>query len=777
MNPQDLKKLIAGFLVFSAIASAVTLISINFVGTTNPQQQAFQAEGENPLSTISKNAFVEKLPSSGQQAAGSGNIQSAYVTNTNSSNLTRNMAGIFAGQMIANNPSGPNIDQNGDPTVVNLPGEDKTAEMIKQALSKTAFTFDDKTSVPANKIAKMFSTDDVSSYLKQVYETLGRVSSSTKLSATVNQTPTPEELALSALGIEAAFQKLSSLSVPKPFVETHTALLRFFANQKNVFNAVADYQTDPMKAMLALQNEKEIIARDLALVKNAAMRVDTKIISSGNIPEWQNFYSEIFGVKKAYAGWFDAGYGTDAILVAIFGEGVANIGQWISSRIEKIAEWLYTTALRIAVNIMINEFQNQVVNWIAGNGQPKFITDWSGFLKGVADKAIGQVIYDMVPQLCSGLGPLLRANLLPVPYAHTGVRCTLTQIFNNVNRFFDRFQNGSWVAYSYAMQPQYNYYGNIILVNDQIWIAAANAEKAASNQAVASKGFLSITTSTGRCLSSSPNEEGVETCDRYEQKTITPGAVVGETLTTSLGWKGNQIVSAQRFEDLVAAIVNASINRIIVTGLSSLTEFTNQATYQPRNIPSSNLNPSSFTGAAPYGLSDPGSIGSTVTSVNNFIGSLNQAGVFQQNKTIIDSDTGWLSLALSTTSQQQATTSAITALNQLSSSCSFMSSQISARIADINSMAATVRRELSDANTLNNLGTAALTASTTQDISAIVSQFQTINITQIANTATTAQQRLASLTYFISVVQQNVNECSGGTLPAIDAIPPPPSSD
>ncbi len=785
MNPQDLKKLIAGFLVFSAVASTVTLISFNFIGKTNPQQQAFQADGstnlpqggEDPLSTVSKNAFVEKLPSGGQQASVSGNTQSAYVANTDSSNLTQNMAGIFAGQMIDNNPSGPQTDQNGDPTVINLPGEDKTAEMIRQALSKTAFAFDDKTSVPAGKISKSFTPGDVSGYLKQVNEVLNQVSSSTKLSMAANQSSTPESLVLPALAIEAASEKLSSLSVPKPFVETHTAILRFFANQKNVLNAVADYQADPMKTMLALQNENEIVSRDIALIKNAALKIDQKTFSSNTSSEWQKLYSGIFGIQKVYAG------GMPVIDFVNWTVNWAELGKLIESSIADITKWAYGTALRIAVNVLINEFQNQVVNWIAGNGKPKFITDWSGFFTDVADKAAGQAIAESkLSGLCSGLGPIIRANLLPVPYATNNIRCTLTGIVRNANNFFNRFRNGTWYEtwsnYGALMRTNNNYFGNLIEAHDRQLMDIAKAVGAADSQAKASKGFLDQT----ECVQYSTKvedctkwDESGNECQAYKcikEVTRTPGDIVGQNLRTSLGWKGNQIVSAQRFEDLVSAIVNASINRIMKEGLSALSkEMTDKLDNKtPPNASASSL---AFT----YRAGNPASLSGTIRSVNDMISSFDQVGVFQDNQTIITSDTEWLTLVLASTTQSQATTSALTALNQLSNSCPSMSGQISERIGDLNSLASTIRTELNNANDIKNVRSRALSATSTENISAIVSQLQAIDLTAIKTVATTAQQRLASIIYFISVVQNISSEGGcGGALPAIDAIPPPPAS-
>ncbi|OGZ00654.1 MAG: hypothetical protein A3B13_01320 [Candidatus Liptonbacteria bacterium RIFCSPLOWO2_01_FULL_45_15] len=737
MTSPDLKKLIAGFLVLSAITSVVTLISLNLSGKASPSEQSLQIEGEsgnNPLSTIGKNAFVEKLPESGRQAS----AQSAGGSNAAVlSNLTKNFAGVFAGQMLANNPNGPQTDQNGNPTVLNLPGEDKATEMIKEALSKTSIAFDDKLSVPVNKIAKSFTPDDVSEYLNKVYEIIGQVSSSTKSSANSAQNQTADGLILPALAIESAVAKLSSLSVPQPFVALHTTLLRFFSNQKTVFNSVTNYQADPMKAIVALQNEKEIINRDLARIKSAASKIDLsaqagqKALSSGNIPEWQKLYSEIFGVKKAYAIF---GIGDIVFDPSNFGNTLASVGAAISNNLGRISEWLYTTALRIAVNIMINEFQNQVVNWIAGNGNPKFITDWNGFLSDVANKAIGQTVYNILPQACTGLGPLLRVSLLPVPRANTGVQCTLSQISNNLDNFMNRFRNGSWYvfggynswnAYASVLQPNNNYFGSLIVAQDRATLEAITAQEAAKNQAIASQGFLSVDRTVG-CSRYVPDEDGdpTTTCEPgYEIKVATtPGAVVGETLTTSLGWKGNQIIKAERFEELVAAIVNASINRVMREGLSSLTEAMNP----PRP---------SFAGATPTGIINPSSLGNTTNNVNSLIASLNQAGASQNNQAIIDADRQWLALK----------PQVVTELNQLINTCFDLSNDISQRIAELNSMATTTQAEFNNANVVRNAINTASTATSTQDISDALNAIQTINVIQIRDAAAAAQERLGAL--------------------------------
>ncbi len=735
--------------MFSAIASAATLISLNFVGKESANGNTLEVQGENPLSTVSKNAFVEGLPSS-TSAGTNASTQNAYketATVSNSSNLTRNLAGIFAKQMIEKNSSGPQPDESGNLTKLNLPSEKTAEQMIKDAISKTAFTFDDKISVASNKILSSSDSNDATEYFQKTNEVLNQISA-VMSSGDTSAEQASNQLALPGLAIESALLKLSSLSVPKPLTEFHTAILRLIANQKNIFSAIAGYQSDPLKAVIAIENENEIVSRDIARVQKAASKIDKNIFSLDNSNGWREFYSELFGMKKVYAQGlpvFDA-----QVFLAITAQTTAQAAAAAKKTVEDWGQWLYETALRIAVNVLINEFQNEVVNWIAGNGDPKFITDWSGFFRNVLDKAIGETIYNIIPQACTGLGPLLRVNLLPVPNAYTGVRCTLTQVVNNVNAFFDRFSTGGWYAYSYAMQPNNNYFGELIIANDILAEETARRIEVSRTQAQVNKGFLSVTKCTKYVTDEAGNE--TTTCEPGYEVATTPGNIVGESLTQSLNWKPNQIVSARRFEDLVAAIVNASINRVVKEGLSALTEATNPP-------------PPSFTNATPANVFNPGSTQNLQSTMSTLITSLDNAGFFQKNQAVIDADAQFLALA---TSSPSATSSAIFVLNQLANSCGTMDGQIQTALNSVNSLASTTQAELTKAINIKNARNTALTSNSANDAQNAVNILRGTTYDQMTNLATTAQTRLESMQSFISASQNILLDGNcGAVLPTI----------
>ena len=273
-----------------------------------------------------------------------------------------------------------------------------------------------------------------------------------------------------------------------------------------------------------------------------------------------------FFVPTANA-WVIATFETNPALV---GGAVSSAFSGSGNLIKRIFEFLYKTFLRILVNRILNAFQSQILNWIAGGGKPKFVTNWRGFLSDAFNEAVGETIAKIAPKLCRGFGAAVRLSLRPPPDFTDQVRCTLDDVIRNTQYFYDDFSRGGWLAYSATLEPQNNYYGSVLIASDIVMQEASKKKEAAEKEASASAGFLGVK----KCASS--HEEVVDdstdrretVCDEYT--TVTPGAAVGESLFGSLNWKANQIVSAERLEELVAAIIDASINRMIGLGLSSL---------------------------------------------------------------------------------------------------------------------------------------------------------------------------------------------------------------
>jgi len=244
-----------------------------------------------------------------------------------------------------------------------------------------------------------------------------------------------------------------------------------------------------------------------------------------------------------------------------------SIGGWTATVVgwaKDAAKWLkddLLKALRDAIVIrIVNMMTDQVVAWIQGGGEPRFITDWEGFLDDSFQAGVGDVINEgNLKFLCQPFSFQLKIALLPVPPFSQRVSCTLDDIVANINDFYNDFRNGGWIAYEASWRPENNYYGTLYMTMDAAMTEGQRKQTAALQEAIAGKGFLSVK----KCLASTLLPDGTVKC--VKEEIVTPGDVVGETVAKAIGAQTDAIVNIQ---GIVSAIVNATINRVITEGLS-----------------------------------------------------------------------------------------------------------------------------------------------------------------------------------------------------------------
>jgi len=238
---------------------------------------------------------------------------------------------------------------------------------------------------------------------------------------------------------------------------------------------------------------------------------------------------------------------------------------------EMTFQWTFKIAAEALKRQLLNMIVDQIVEWIQGGGEPKFITDWPGFFRDAVDQAGGKFIQQIgLSQLCSPFKLLLGTGFIPIPTFTERTSCTLSRIGVNIDAFLENFENGGWVAWQeMVLKPQNNVYGAYLLAWDQYEIEKSAAVKAAASEAQAGRGFLGVK----RCIASHQENTGdaageIEVCDKYE--TVTPGAVVGDLASKAVGSDIDYIVNAQDFAAYVGAIVNAILNRIFAEGVGLL---------------------------------------------------------------------------------------------------------------------------------------------------------------------------------------------------------------
>ena len=253
----------------------------------------------------------------------------------------------------------------------------------------------------------------------------------------------------------------------------------------------------------------------------------------------------------------------------------ANLGGKLTDISEKIARWVKEDLVKslrdVIAKRIIDYIVDQTIVWIQGGGQPKFVTDWDGFLKDAANIAFDQVIKDVgLAQLCSPFKLQVQISLLPVQQFQQRIDCTLDDVVKNIEDFYNDFEKGGWIAYNETWQPQGNYYGEMLMIHDEMITRGALAKEAAEKEALAGKGFLSVK----KCLEQ--NEEG--TC--IKEEIVTPGDTVGvavaSAITSDTQWAAN-------IQSWTAALINAVINRVIKEGVGVMkgSEESSGSSYYP----------------------------------------------------------------------------------------------------------------------------------------------------------------------------------------------------
>jgi len=237
------------------------------------------------------------------------------------------------------------------------------------------------------------------------------------------------------------------------------------------------------------------------------------------------------------------------------------------ANITHLAKWILDIILKRALKTlkrrMLDAMVDEIVGWVQGGGEPKFVSDWEGFLKDEFNKAVGKVIEETAPWLCEPFRFQVQMALSPPRKFSEEVSCTLDDVVENINSFYRDFRNGGWIAYHYIWRPENNYYGASLMAMDEMIERGMAAKEAAKSEAIAGEGFLS----TKKC----ETIDGKEVCE-----ITTPGSLIGKTVSKAIGsdidWIVNEEVpeGTDMLAEYIGAIADAAINRLIMEGMNGL---------------------------------------------------------------------------------------------------------------------------------------------------------------------------------------------------------------
>ena len=294
---------------------------------------------------------------------------------------------------------------------------------------------------------------------------------------------------------------------------------------------------------------------------------------------------------KAEAVWWST-------LFQQLGDYALQIWEWIKTNWQKLMR-------DIIAKRLIDYIVDETVKWISGGGEPKFVSNWQGFLDDAGKIAQDSIIKEVgLASLCQPFKLQVQIGLLPVKKFSKRIECTLDDIVGNIENFYADFSQGGWIAYGAMWEPQNNFFGASIIAHDEMLIRMAKEAESRKNEAISSGGFLSSRTCQGYAYVSKENCESApdnhgkncvsvsddgETrwCAANEAKINTPGSTIGAAVaagvTSDITWGAN-------IESWVSALVNAAINRLIKEGISEFNnsdnlEYSGSSHYPPEYAP------------------------------------------------------------------------------------------------------------------------------------------------------------------------------------------------
>lgn len=171
-------------------------------------------------------------------------------------NLTDAVSNSLATQLVIDNPEGPQVNSEG---IMAIDISDQKAFITKalqagqQEFSKEDFieAIDEKRITPGADTSKEAATR----YIRDVAKTLQN-----NFKTVMSETTEDRVAMFTALSKErtTALEGLYQLTPPPDLAELHRDMLTIVGTQRNIFDALKNYNSDPMKALLAMEFETEV---------------------------------------------------------------------------------------------------------------------------------------------------------------------------------------------------------------------------------------------------------------------------------------------------------------------------------------------------------------------------------------------------------------------------------------------------------------------------------------------------------------------------------------
>lgn len=241
---------------------------------------------------------------------------------------------------------------------------------------------------------------------------------------------------------------------------------------------------------------------------------------------------------------------------------------------QSLFEWAQRFVREVLRKRLLDMVVDDIIGWINGEGDPRFVTDWNAFLEEAANVALSALDQELGGALCAPFNFRINIQTSQTRFQNS-ITCTLDQIVGNIENFYNDFSNGGWIAYSQTIEPQNDFYGSYFMSLTEAQRRVDKAVYAADKEATIGGGFLSTKDCVEVGDTSDPKsgpdiDRDGKYGDTLNCKITTPGSVVAHLANQAVGIDIPYLLSAQEFETYLAAIVNALINRLLRVGVEGL---------------------------------------------------------------------------------------------------------------------------------------------------------------------------------------------------------------
>jgi len=272
--------------------------------------------------------------------------------------------------------------------------------------------------------------------------------------------------------------------------------------------------------------------------------------------------------------------------------------EWAIDKAKTLSDDVADKAASSFAKSLMDYMADEIIKWVQGGGDPKFVSDWKGFLNGVKNQAGSKFLEEMVGptvmnNLCEGnWAAKIRIGLQKPPKFSERVKCTLDDIGTNFDKFMANFNNGGWKAWLAVSESQNNPYGLYLTAFDEKMKREANASEAARNETRASGGFLSdkvcrrvtyydAQTDSEQDKTGTFTQEDLDNLDGMGNQSVseveckkwevrTPGKIVADSLSEGLFKDIKWLQNKEKWQSYVVAIVNAVVNRMVTEGVNAI---------------------------------------------------------------------------------------------------------------------------------------------------------------------------------------------------------------